>query len=330
MAQSQPLVSVLVPTYNGAAFLYETLHSIHTQTYRRLEVIIRDDGSSDTTLDIAEQYVTKDRRFRLVAEHSRGGGFANYIALAELAQGQFIKYCNQDDLLDPNCVRALVRPMLANPRVALSSSSRRLIDDTGAELPARPYTAPLVDGDQILAGRSVASHVLLSMLNQIGEPSTTLYRRRMVSPATMFDFAGTTFAVNCDLALWLSLLGRGELYYHAQPLSSFRIHGGQFSARPIAVLDGTLEWVRFLDLGLIEGVIEPGPALSTTTGRLMATLHQQLGVVLGTDEPTLRSYIAPLSQAIAATAQARHRPAGRGARVLTGLNSAARWPMERT
>jgi glycosyltransferase involved in cell wall biosynthesis len=303
VAQSQPLVSVLVPTYNGAAFLDETLHSIHTQTYRSLEVIVRDDGSSDATLDIAEQYVAKDRRFRIVAEHSRGGGFANYIALAELAEGQFIKYCNQDDVLDPNCVRALLKPMLANPRIALSTSSRRLIDDTGAALPPRPYTAPLVDTDQILAGRSVAGHVLLSMLNQIGEPSTTLYRRRLVDPATMFDFAGTTFAVNCDLALWLSLLGRGELYFHAQPLSSFRIHGNQFSASPIAVLDGTLEWVRFLDLGLAEGLVTPGPALSATTGRLMATLHQQLGVVLGADEAKLRRYIAPLSQAIAATAQ---------------------------
>lgn len=272
MAKRIPLVSVLVPTYNGARFLDETLLSIRRQTHRNLEIIIRDDGSSDETLDIARRTAMEDRRVTVVAEPANAGGRANYIALAQLASGEYLKYCNQDDLLDPSCVATLVTPLAADPRLSLATSTRRLIDAYGRELPGRSYTAPLVDGDAVIGGRDVIRHLALRHLNQIGEPTTALYRNGAVDPDRMFDFGHCQAQVNGDVFLWSQLLLSGDLYFHRAQLSSFRIHDGQFSANDVTFVFGHLEWVHLLETAVELGIVAPDAECAQAAVRLLGAL----------------------------------------------------------
>jgi GT2 family glycosyltransferase len=67
-----PTISVCVPTYNGSAYLAETLASISAQTSDDLEILIVDDGSSDDTLGIAERFATTERRARVVRKRRTG------------------------------------------------------------------------------------------------------------------------------------------------------------------------------------------------------------------------------------------------------------------
>jgi glycosyltransferase involved in cell wall biosynthesis len=294
-----PLVSVLVPTYNGAAYLDHTLAAIECQTYRQLEVIIRDDGSTDATLDIAERYADRDRRFRVVSSPENGGAYANVVGLAELASGQYIKYCNHDDLLGPTCVETLLEPLRLDRQISLATSTRRLIDGAGNELPARAWSLPLVEKNRVLTGVSVASRTLITGLNQIGEATTVLFRNGVIAPQKLFWFRGRQFSVNADIALWLNLLSRGNIYVHAEPLSSFRIHDAQRSASVKVQVDGAFEWVELLAAGLESGVIKPGAPATLAARNVVSALSGALASLVHSEDASMYDLVAPLGDAVA-------------------------------
>ena len=76
----KPLVSVIIPAFNAAADIRQTLGSVVAQTYRAIEVIVVDDGSSDATTAIVDEFVTTDSRFQLVRQ-SNAGVFQRFLHL---------------------------------------------------------------------------------------------------------------------------------------------------------------------------------------------------------------------------------------------------------
>ena len=99
--EKEPLVSVIIPTYNRAHLIGETLDSVLAQTYQNWECIVVDDGSSDNTDEIVGEYVKKDSRFKYFHrpdEHLPGGnGARNYGLYA--AQGDYVVLFDSDDLM---------------------------------------------------------------------------------------------------------------------------------------------------------------------------------------------------------------------------------------
>lgn len=103
-----PLVSLCVITYNSADFVLETLESAYNQTYKNIELIVSDDCSSDTTVEICQQWIDahKDRFVHteiVVAPHNMGTS-ANYNRAVDHSKGEWIKTIDGDDILLPNCV----------------------------------------------------------------------------------------------------------------------------------------------------------------------------------------------------------------------------------
>ena len=99
--KKDPLVSVIIPTYNRAHLIGETLDSVLAQTYENWECIIVDDGSSDHTDEIVGKYVKKDSRFKYYhrpEKYSPGGNGARNYGL-NLAQGKYIVFFDSDDLM---------------------------------------------------------------------------------------------------------------------------------------------------------------------------------------------------------------------------------------
>ncbi|QTE29861.1 glycosyltransferase [Pengzhenrongella sicca] len=293
-----PTVSVLVPTYNGARFLGETLTSIQTQTYRNLRVLIRDDGSSDATLEIARAFASADPRFTLIEGTDRAGAAANCVELLKAADGEYVRFCMQDDLVDRQGIEKLLRPMHAEPAISLATSVRLLIDETGRQLPGRSYTEPLVGADDILSGEAVARRMLLLNLNQIGEPSTVLFRNGLVDPARPFSYGATDFDANGDVALWLTLLAKGHLFYSVKPLSSFRQHGAQRSVDPAVLIDGALEWVELLRVGLSTGVLERGEQSLFAAKNVIAQLLARISAVVSMGDGDFTARVADLAAAV--------------------------------
>jgi len=102
----KPLVSILIPAYNAAPWLGETLQSVLTQTWLKKEIIIVDDGSTDDTLTIAKRI--RSSNIKVIEQTNRGASAARNIALRE-AQGDFIQFLDADDLLAPDKIETQMK-----------------------------------------------------------------------------------------------------------------------------------------------------------------------------------------------------------------------------
>ncbi|MBQ8329626.1 MAG: glycosyltransferase family 2 protein [Lachnospiraceae bacterium] len=108
LAAEAPLVSVVIPVYNVRRYLQQCLESAIAQTYRNLEIIIIDDGSTDGSGSICDQYAERDGRIHVIHSTNRGLASARNLGL-ENAQGQLISFLDSDDWIEPHAVETLVR-----------------------------------------------------------------------------------------------------------------------------------------------------------------------------------------------------------------------------
>ena len=106
MNSKSPLVSIIIPVYNRAKLIPETLDSIVVQQYKNWECIIVDDGSTDNTKEIIQQYVDRDKRFKLVDRtdnFTKGASGARNYGMT-LAKGVFLQLFDSDDLMFPEFI----------------------------------------------------------------------------------------------------------------------------------------------------------------------------------------------------------------------------------
>jgi CDP-glycerol glycerophosphotransferase len=101
------LISVVVPFYNNAALLGDCLASIAAQTYRNLQVVMVDDGSTDGSAAIARDQASADPRFELVSQQNRGPGAARNRGIAA-ATGEFLAFVDADDVLPPDAYATML------------------------------------------------------------------------------------------------------------------------------------------------------------------------------------------------------------------------------
>ena len=108
---TNPLVSIIVPVYNAQKGLSRCLESICSQTYQELEIIVLNDGSTDDSLAICEQFRAKDPRIVVVDKENEGVSRTRNAGLT-LAQGDYIQFADSDDALDPDYTQNLVQAAL--------------------------------------------------------------------------------------------------------------------------------------------------------------------------------------------------------------------------
>ena len=100
-------VSIVVPVYNAEKYIKDTLDSVLGQTYRNIEVICVDDGSSDSTLSILKEYADKDSRVIILSQKNQYAGIARNNGLAH-ASGDYIMFLDSDDIFEKNMVSYLI------------------------------------------------------------------------------------------------------------------------------------------------------------------------------------------------------------------------------
>jgi Glycosyltransferases involved in cell wall biogenesis len=119
------LVSILIPNYNKANYLRETLESLLAQTYTNWECIIVDDHSTDHSWEILEEYVSKDSRFRIYKrplDRKPGGNAARNYAF-EVSKGEYVNWLDSDDVLDENNLKLKLEFLKINKEFDFSFSS---------------------------------------------------------------------------------------------------------------------------------------------------------------------------------------------------------------
>jgi glycosyltransferase involved in cell wall biosynthesis len=254
-----PLVSVLLPAYR-ATYFQQTLQSVLLQTYKNIEIIVCDDSPNKDIEIIVKQAMKSDSRLKYNRNEPPEGGLNNYLKCFSIANGEFVKFLNDDDLLLPNCIERMINVFRQRPFVTLTTSYRKRIDETGNELPDDPATRILSKQDCELDGISCANALILLQNNFIGEPSTVMFRKSdlaWMKPHFM-TFGGMVAVGAGDIAMWLNLLSRGNAYYISEPLSFFRIHDEQRQKQP---------QIRAAVINTMKGLVIHGKRLGLVKSR---------------------------------------------------------------
>lgn len=108
----EPLVSIVIVTYNSEEYVIETLNSCINQNYKNFEIIISDDGSTDKTLDLCETWRCEQAHkyaIKIITSNLRKGIPANCNRGANVSKGEWIKFLGADDLLEPDAIENLVK-----------------------------------------------------------------------------------------------------------------------------------------------------------------------------------------------------------------------------
>ncbi|AOY44987.1 hypothetical protein AOT82_2608 [Psychrobacter sp. AntiMn-1] len=113
MNYKNSLISIIVPIYNAELYLSECLFSIASQTYQNIEVILINDGSTDTSKEIAEQVCEEDERFRLINQPNSGVAAARQLGL-ESVKGEYVIHCDSDDLMKQEAIEHLYKSIVDN------------------------------------------------------------------------------------------------------------------------------------------------------------------------------------------------------------------------
>jgi glycosyltransferase involved in cell wall biosynthesis len=192
-----PRVSIVVPTYNAAPFLESTIRSILAQTTPDLELVLFDDGSTDRTVAVAETFVARDSRVRVVkGDHrgiaaSRNRGFA-----ATNACSEFVTFFDHDDLWEPDALETLMRALKANPGCVGAHGLARCIDGKGELLPGDDQAQTMRARRAVADGRIVALSLTEPttfgaelVRNYVTTPGTSLVRRSVLEAVGGFEAA---------------------------------------------------------------------------------------------------------------------------------------------
>ncbi|MFC5729977.1 MULTISPECIES: glycosyltransferase family 2 protein [Nocardioides] len=126
-----PTVTVGLPVYNGERFLRESLDALLAQTWTDFELIISDNGSTDATAEICQEYVARDPRIRYVRQRENIGAARNHNVLPRLARGRYFKWASHDDLYAPDLVERCVAVLESHPEAVLAHCGDAFVDEHG-------------------------------------------------------------------------------------------------------------------------------------------------------------------------------------------------------
>lgn len=118
--KNKPLVSVIVPIYNVKKYLEPCIDSILKQTYQNLEIILVDDGASDGSEKIVDEYAKKDKRISVIHQKNSGQSRARNVGI-DRARGEYISFIDGDDEVAPNFIESLLGKMNENVDLAVSA-----------------------------------------------------------------------------------------------------------------------------------------------------------------------------------------------------------------
>jgi glycosyltransferase involved in cell wall biosynthesis len=129
-----PKVSIGLPVYNGEQFIRSAIDSVLKQTFLDYELIVSDNASTDSTQDIVEFYVNRDRRIRYYRNDRNFGAAYNYNRIVELAQGKYFKWLSHDDEIAPTYLARCVETLDQNHDAVLCYPKTVIIDEEGTKI----------------------------------------------------------------------------------------------------------------------------------------------------------------------------------------------------
>jgi glycosyltransferase involved in cell wall biosynthesis len=202
-------VSVIIPAYNAANFIVETIRSVIEQTFTDWELIISDDGSTDNTEAAVKPFLNHQIRY---VKHPNGGVSLARNRGAAIATGKYLAFLDADDVLTPESLKKKVQVLQEHPEIAVVFCDVAIIDEksdkTGVEL--------------IGSDEDILKHLLLWDKTVIPGPSSILVTREAYDAVEGFDPAFSTAA---DQDFFFRIAGQFMCHRIPEVLTLYRKHG---------------------------------------------------------------------------------------------------------
>ena len=173
-----PLVSVVLPTYNVAQYLQQCLESVAAQTYRNIEAIIIIDGATDGSYEIAMDFCKTDDRFSVYWQENAGSGPARNAGLAH-CKGEFVMFVDPDDWIEPELLEKLYKAQCeGNYDLVASERTIALCDKSGEIV----RIAPKHYKNETIVGQQEVREVFMRMLEMlvVSNPTQKLYKTSLI------------------------------------------------------------------------------------------------------------------------------------------------------
>jgi glycosyltransferase involved in cell wall biosynthesis len=212
--ESQPLVSIVTPVYNGEEYFVECIESILAQTYRNWEYIIVNNCSKDRTMEIARRYAARDPRVRIHDNKEFLPVIANHNAtLRQISPAS--KYCKlvfADDWIFPDCIERMVAVAERYPSVGIVGAY--VLQGKEVKCTGLPYQTTMFDGQEICRRH------LLEHLHVFESANAVLYRADLVrNKATFFNERN----IHADTEVCFALLKNSDFGFVHQILTYTRV-----------------------------------------------------------------------------------------------------------
>ena len=210
---SEPLVSIIIPIFNAEEYLRECLDSVCGQEYRNIEIVLVNDGSTDASLSICEEYAQSDNRVLLINKDNGGSPSARNAGL-KIIKGEFIGFVDSDDMLHSKFVQTLLTAIL-------ESDSSMALCDCCSDL--NQFNCE--NGDYTILSKEQAISGLLDDSGYKCCSGTRLYRRWLFDGLCYPE--GKLFE---DIALMYDIFKRADkVAYAKQPMYYYRMRKGSIT-----------------------------------------------------------------------------------------------------
>lgn len=208
-AAEHPLVSIVVPNFNGARFIGETLQSLVSQDYPNLEIIVVDGGSTDDSLAVVRQFPD----VILISQPDKGQAHAINRGLLR-ARGDILAYLNSDDVYRPGAIREVVQHFRASPQARILVGACDYIDEASRTI---GHLKPVYTG-----AAGIVRYWGWERWHTLPQQSV-FWRREVVERVGLFD-AGRHFVM--DLDYWIRVAQLYDFHLVPQTLAAFRLVSG--------------------------------------------------------------------------------------------------------
>lgn len=222
-----PIISVVIPVYNGEKTLKETIDSVLNQTFDDFELIVINDGSTDKTLEIISNI--KDERLK-VFSYPNAGLSASRNRGISLARGEYVSFIDADDLWTPDKLELQLKALQEHPQAAVAYSWTDCIDDSGKFLGKCNYLS--FSGD-------VRANLLL--INFIDSGSNVLIRTEAFKKVGNFDESRKSCE---DWDMWLRLAAEYSFIAVSKPQVLYRISSSSMSTNLLRMEAESMEVIE--------------------------------------------------------------------------------------
>lgn len=261
-----PLVSICIPNYNYGGYLDYCLNSILNQTYPNLEVLFRDNNSTDDSFEIALKYKKKFEEkgiyFNLAYNKRNLGSDRNSQILIGSTEGEFFYHLASDDAIEPDFIQRVISIFQEYPNVCTVITHRKEIDENGKiyEMP------PFYNKDCIIKGEDQAA---VYMMAGIAIPGQRIFRR---SALRATDGYQRTFNVAGDWYYNFLASMVGDVAYITDSLCQYRVHMGNETNESEMNLLGIFEHYQlinaFKEISLNFGMKKPAARYNEAVQKL--------------------------------------------------------------